>query len=140
MKFSVELLLTDTYPKIGSRPRESKNHNGSIKYASNRARKIRIHDIDVLSGKHNVFRLIHEYFKARKEENLSYILFFLGTNRKNKNTASKYFKQQPIGRITMLLIVKEVRSSLGIREGVCENVTTHRLRATMISLLTSAGD
>ena len=41
----------------------------------------------------------------------------------------------------MLFIVKEVCSCLGIRgECVCENVPTHGLRATMISLLTSAGD
>ena len=53
---------------------------------------------------------------------------------------SSVFRAQPIGRNTMSSIVKTVCTALGIRgEGANKFVTTHGLRATMISLLISSG-
>lgn len=104
-----------TYPKVGSRRGEPKNHKSGMKYVNYvnyRARRIPARGIDPLKGKLNVVGLILEYIEARKEGNSSHARFFLSTNRENRNSVFQYSKHQPIGRTTMLLIVKEVCSSL----------------------------
>ena len=57
-----------------------------------------------------------------------------------KGDTSTFFKPQVIGRNKMSSIVKEVCQCLGIRgDGVAKHMTTHGLRASMISLLISSG-
>ena len=128
------------YPKVGSSSGESKNHKGGMKYVSYRPRAIPIVDIELLGGRLNIFRLLREYFNAREKKNLAHERLFLNVNVGKKGDPEKFFKPQAIGRNKMSSIIKEVCQCLGIRgQGAAEHVTAHGLRATMISLLISAG-
>lgn len=61
-------------------------------------------------------------------------------NHKRLGILFKLVKSQPIGKNTLSGIVKTVYTALGIRgEGASDYVTTHGLRATMISLIISSG-
>lgn len=52
----------------------------------------------------------------------------------------EYFKKQPLGQNTCKNVVKDVCQTLGIRgQGQTADMTTHGLRARMISLLISDG-
>ena len=64
------------YPKVGSRRGELKNLKGCMKCLSYRAQRIHIHDIDLLSGKPSVFRLIHNILKPEKKEIYLYTILF----------------------------------------------------------------
>ena len=64
------------YPKVGSRCGESKNHRGGIKYVKYKPRRIPIHDIMLLNGKLNVYKLVQEYFAVRRRANLGHDRFF----------------------------------------------------------------
>ena len=128
-----------SYPEVDSRKGESKNHCGGLKFAAYRPRRIPKLIVPLLNGTQNVFSLIHEYFEARKRQNLAHDPLFLSFNRGNKNDIARYFKAQPISINKMFAIVKEVCSALGIRaKSVSKHFTTHSLRATMLSKLISA--
>lgn len=128
------------YPKVGSLTGESKNRRGGINALKYRDYGILIHDIDLLGGRLNVYKLVDQYLHARKTAAIDHPRFFLGVKPGKKLDVSTFFKPQPIGRNTMSSVVKKVCKSLGIRgQGCADHVTSHGLRATMISMLISGG-
>ena len=61
-------------------------------------------------------------------------------NSGRSDEVETFFKPQTIGKNTLNRIVRDVCRSLGIRgEGANKYVTTHVLRATMLSLLITCG-
>lgn len=128
------------YPVVGSSAGASKNAKGGIKAVNYRTRMIPIHDVAFFDGSLNVYRLIVGFLAARSEAGITCPRFFLGAKTGHQVRVCDYFRNQPLGRNTCLTVVKDVCTKLGIRgTGEAAYMTTHGLRATMISLLISAG-
>lgn len=88
----------------------------------------------------NLYRLIKQYIDARRAKGNPCTRFFFSVRYGKNMDLSEYFKRKPLGENTCKSVVKYVCASLGIRkQGQAAYMTTHGLRATMISLLISAG-
>lgn len=128
------------YPPIGNVNGKSKNRRGGLKALNHRSKSVPIHNVDLMDGLPNIYKVIDDYVLMRNRANIYHERFFLSVKPGVKHDTSKFFKQQPIGRYLMSTIVKDVCLSLGIQgEGAAKFMTTHGLRATMISLLIASG-
>ena len=126
------------YPKVGSVLDESKNSEGGVNAVRYRTRFVPIHDLSFFKGTLNVYCLIKQYFIARDRARITCSRFFLGVTSGKKEDAINFFKNQPVGRNACSTIVNTVCNALEIRgNGQGPYMTTHGLRATMISLLIS---
>ena len=86
------------------------------------------------------FLLLKKYFRAPEEGGITCQHFFLGVKSGRKADVCEFFRDQPLGRNTCSSIVKKVCSKLGIRGcGESSTMAAHGSRATMISMLISAG-
>ena len=75
----------------------------------------------------------------RKAAGITCTRFFLGVRSGKKVDCREFWRNQPLGRNTCMTIVKSVNTKLNIRRhGEADFMTTHGLRATMISLVISA--
>lgn len=96
--------------------------------------------VPLLGGIVNFFTVIEDYLCIRKLMSTSSDRFFMATKSRASSTDPKdFFTKQHVGKNKFGEIVGSVCSRLGIvGDGPRENVTTHGLRATMISLLVEA--
>lgn len=103
-------------------------------------RTIPIHVVSFFDGSLNVYRLIVGLVAARSTAGISCPRLFLGARAGLQVRVCDFFRNQQLGQNTCLTVVRNVYSKLGIRgTGEAAYMTTHGLRATMISLLILAG-
>ena len=129
---------------IGGKDGESKTDRKVWNVTNQKAREFPIPNEIVLSGRINIYSIIREYLEIRLKIQTSTNQFSLGLKTTVKDLCGgdtkKYFMKQPLGRHSFTKIVSNFCSKLGLRgDGAHEIVTTHGLRATMVTLLIDAG-
>ena len=113
-------------------------------HANDRARVFPIPDEILLGGRINFYGVIKEYLGIRMKIDSATNRFFMGLKTTGRGLTSsdpkQYFTKQPLGMNSFNNIVKNLCLRLGVRgDGAFSTVTTHGLRATMVTLLIDAG-
>lgn len=128
------------YPKVQSTLGESKNKKGGVQAVRYRSNCVPVRNISFFGGTLNVYRLIMRYIVARRIAKITVPRFFVGAKGGARGDLSEFFHNQPLGKNTCSGTVRSICTKLGILgSGEAAYMTTHGLRATMISLLISAG-
>lgn len=131
------------YAVVGGEKAESKTSKGRWNAVSDRAPAFPILDETLLDGQVNLYSTISEYILFRRNKEGTSDRFFLGVKKEgrvSRDDPNLFLHKQNLGRNTFFGNVKRVCNDLGIRADSAGNsVTTHGLRATMVSLLINAG-